>query len=75
MASNARLDAVPPFAKIHRLVEYVLKHEGADLSERTAETGGSPDHIAMCAFDVQSWLDANLMTEWSQEMMAGIEGW
>ena len=65
----------PPYAAIHRLMEYVFKAEGKEYSERVMRTGlPQPGHIVESAEEVQTWLDALDMTPWAQEMVEYLEG-
>lgn len=54
---------VIPYAAIARLVDHIMKSEVAI----------GPIHILNSACEVQEWLDANLMTVWSQETLAALE--
>jgi hypothetical protein len=66
-----------PFAAIARLADHVLlsKHEQEDFAECEKRLGpiGNAGHIRHAAFEVQTWLDVQLMTVWSQEMLDELE--
>jgi hypothetical protein len=73
-----REESIPPYAAINRLVEHVLLNEPQIDHWRACEEAYGPsknkDHIVNAAWEVQCWLDANLMTWWSLCMLAEIEG-
>ena len=66
----------PPYVAIARLVDHVVRTMATDWSEKEERLGpiANNDHILSEAWAVQAWLDANLMTVWSQETLDKLEG-
>jgi hypothetical protein len=75
MSQRDKMMKEPPYAAIHRLVEYVGKTTSDDCDECERRLGpvGNRDHIFHSAIEVQTWLDALEMTPWAQEQMDRLD--
>jgi hypothetical protein len=71
-------NTAPPYAAIEKLVNHVLMNEHTVDHWQACEIAKGPilnkDHIVNPANEVLEWLDANLMTTRSQDLLDQLEG-